>query len=239
MRRTNIILATTLVSALLLPVASVSAAPGPQAAGHAKHVDRPLRELAAKHPGTRLPVLVQTKQNKGRAPVQAHGGNIKRELRTANLVAAEIPASRLDELANDADVVRVAYDAPLQSQTKNGGASGQGAPLTDMSLLSAYPSVVGAPAVWGYNLRGTGIGVAVLDSGIKDDRADFLGTLFGKNNGETMSTTGRVVKKVAISRRTRARRLTTTATARGWLASWPVAVGVTPPARLTTTSTWA
>ena len=64
MRRTNIILATTLVSALLLPVASVSAAPGPQAAGHAKHVDRSLRELAAKHPGTRLPVLVQTKQNK-------------------------------------------------------------------------------------------------------------------------------------------------------------------------------
>jgi hypothetical protein len=41
-------------------------------------------------------------------------------LHTANLVAAEVPASRVGELANDPNVVRVAYDAPMQSQAKTG-----------------------------------------------------------------------------------------------------------------------
>jgi serine protease AprX len=200
--KTKFLITAALLSAVL-PIGSVgAAAAGPQAAPHRPHVDRAVREAAARHPGSRVPVLIQRKNDRrGTQAVQAHGGQVKRDLKTAHLVAAEVPANRLDELASDPDVVRIAYDAPMQSQTNGGGNSSSynGTPLNDSRLLSAYQSVAAAPTLWGYKVRGTGVGVAVLDSGIKDDRPDFLGTLFGKNNGETPSTLGRVVKKVAIS----------------------------------------
>jgi serine protease AprX len=65
-------------------------------------------------------------------------------------------------------VVRIAYDAPVRIQDD---------PLSDCCdyLQTAYPRAVDAVSQWTSNLRGTGIGVAVIDSGVRDDHRDFLG----------------------------------------------------------------
>jgi len=57
---------------------------------------------------------------------------------------------------------------------------------------------VGAPAAWSMGVQGTGIGVAVLDSGMVTDRNDFLGTIVNPFGGEREGQT-RIVKSVAIA----------------------------------------
>ena len=219
-RGTALLVGATLLG--LAPASPVGAAPDRNpASGSYDRVDRSVRELVARQPGAEVPVIVQrTSSRDGAATVRTHGGKVQHELRTANTVAATIPAGRLDELAADPSVVRIAYDAPMEHQAKPDHLTGKSptsgssptttsllpaptilpAPttLTGQNLLTQYPWAVGAPAVWGYNVRGTGVGVAVLDSGIKDDRPDFLGTTTTRNV-ESPSTTSRVTGKVAIA----------------------------------------
>jgi serine protease AprX len=96
----------------------------------------------------------------------------------------------LQELASDPDVVRISYDTPMSPTDVS-------EPLSASQLLSVYPSIVGAPTEWSNKLRGTGIGVAVLDSGITQSHPDFLGTrsMFGLD----VSTSNRIVHNEAIA----------------------------------------
>ena len=69
---------------------------------------------------------------------------------------SSLPASALAGLAADPDVAYIAPDRPLYS-------TGNGSPVLDY-----HTDTVNAPVAWGLGLDGTGVGVAVIDSGIID-----------------------------------------------------------------------
>jgi serine protease AprX len=188
-----VLLGLALVSAAL-PTGAAVAAPDVHTPSGGAPVDRAVRDAAARQPGGTVHVLVQRRTAMGgKDAVRSHGGQVRHELNTANIVAADVPASRLDELARDASVVHIAFDAPMVRQSTT-----EAVPLTASRLLTAYPSVVGAPTAWAYRLRGSGVGVAVLDSGINTSQTDFLGTTFLKG-AEIPGGNNRVVKSVAIA----------------------------------------
>ena len=147
------------------PTSGSGSAPSAGSAGLAGRVDAHLRQLAARRPKDTIAVLVhRTKKGKsvGLDAVKAHGGRIKGELSLANIVAADVPAERLEALARTPGITRVSYDAPMQMQ-------GSGT-LSARQLKTVYPIALRAAELWSEAtpIQGTGVGVAILDSGTLD-----------------------------------------------------------------------
>jgi serine protease AprX len=88
--------------------------------------------------------------------VTSRGGQLKLEIGLVNGGAYSLPASALADLAADPDVLFIAPDRPIH------GASNGSSALA----LDYHTDTVNAPAAWAQGLDGTGIGVAVIDSGI-------------------------------------------------------------------------
>jgi len=87
------------------------------------------------------------------------GGTLKTDLPNIHGVALHLPASALANLAKDPDLVYITSDRPVRS-----------------FLANAAPAI-NAPYAWSFGYDGTGIGVAVVDSGITghDDLKDSSG----------------------------------------------------------------
>jgi hypothetical protein len=88
--------------------------------------------------------------------VANHGGKIKRELGRFKGGAYTMPASALEDLANDPDVVYITPDRPLS------GASTSSSAWT----LDYHSETINTSAATAVGLDGTGIGVAIIDSGV-------------------------------------------------------------------------
>ena len=134
-------------------------------------VDPDLHARAVADPSARLPVIItRDRGDSTDDDVRQHGGSVRGKLHMANATVAEVPAQALEALAARPGVVRISYDAPLQVQSLDpiGACCGQ--------LQAVYPQVVGAASQWNAPrpLRGSGIGVAVLDSGVRSTHPDFL-----------------------------------------------------------------
>jgi len=85
-------------------------------------------------------------------------GKLRRELGLLNGGAYSVPASALTDLAADPDVAYISPDRPLYG-TNNGSPT---------AVLDYHTDTVNAAVAWAQGLNGTGIGVAVIDSGIID-----------------------------------------------------------------------
>jgi len=116
------------------------------------------KDLVGKASG-QVDVIVQFKQ----APTAYHhekvlsrGGKIKRELGRFKGGAYTMPASALEDLANDPDVVYITPDRPLS------GASTSSSAWT----LDYHSETINTSAATAVGLDGTGIGVAIIDSGV-------------------------------------------------------------------------
>jgi serine protease AprX len=99
------------------------------------------------------------------AQVRADGGTVTDRLDVVNGFAATIPASVQGELARTAGVREV---------TRNGSVEPQG--VDPSKLKTAFPASINAPQAWngyGIDATGRGVGVAVIDTGIDSDLADF------------------------------------------------------------------
>ena len=81
--------------------------------------------------------------------IVAHGGTVTESLSFIKALHASIPASRLDDLADDAEVTYISPNRPILSALNNATAA----------VLANYP--------WSLGLDGKGIGVAVIDSGVR------------------------------------------------------------------------
>lgn len=159
-------------ASVVLVVASL---PGSAAANptrtHPGHVDEVVSQKASAEPSSTIRVII-TRDHSGNddSDVRNLGGNVVRRLQLGNATVADVPASQLAKLAAQPGVVRVAYDAPVKIQ---------GDPVDNCCdrLQSVYPYAVDAVSQWNGNgeLRGTGIGVAVIDSGVRDSHPDFMG----------------------------------------------------------------
>lgn len=119
-------------------------------------------DLEAADPDSYVSVIVQFKQAptaRHHAKVLSRGGQLKSELGIVKGGAYKIPASKLKELASDPDVAYISsVDHPVQ---------GMATPISG-ALLDYYDATVNAPFGWQSGLDGTGIGVALIDSGIFD-----------------------------------------------------------------------
>ena len=109
-------------------------------------------------------VIVQFKVAPGQehhAMVAAHGGKLERQLSLIRGAAYTMPADRLAALAEDGEVVSIAPDRPVSGLDAKTAYSG--AP-PDYGWMT-----VGADAASNtYHATGAGIGVAVIDSGMKN-----------------------------------------------------------------------
>jgi len=97
-------------------------------------------------------VIVQFAMTPGaihREKILMRGGTIKDDLSFIKALHASIPASRLDDLSEDSTVTYISPNHPIQSTLNN----------TTAAVLANYP--------WGLGLDGKGIGVAVIDSGVR------------------------------------------------------------------------
>src|SRR5215469_546388 len=102
--------------------------------------------------------FTQTPTARHHQKVISQGGTVRGVLRLIKAGSYSVPASGLSILANDPEVAYISPDRPLFS-TNNGSPT---------AILDYHTDSVNAPAAWAQGLNGSGIGVAVIDSGIID-----------------------------------------------------------------------
>jgi serine protease AprX len=116
------------------------------------------KDLASKTSGN-INVIVQFNHVPGALDhqrVAGHGGKLKRQLGHFRGAVYTVSAERLAELANDPNVAYVSPDRPVQGASTSSTAWN----------LDYHNETINAPSAWAQGLNGTGIGVAVIDSGI-------------------------------------------------------------------------
>ncbi|MGA8027893.1 MAG: hypothetical protein WB992_12175, partial [Bryobacteraceae bacterium] len=114
-----------------------------------------------------LKVIVQFDQDPTDAQHQkvlSRGGTFRATLHSVKAGAYSIPASALSDLANDPGVVHISLDHKISAK------------------LDYTTSAINAPAAWNSGWDGSGIGVAVIDSGISSDT-----DLTAKGSGQRLS----------------------------------------------------
>jgi len=116
--------------------------------------------------GPWLRVIVQGDSLAGaRTAVMQLGGEIDADIPIITSVVARIQASRLPDLMADTGVVRVTQDRPVRLTAMPADSSG-----SSSAVDVEFPKAIGVQEVWQQGIRGQGVTVAVVDTGI-DPRA--------------------------------------------------------------------
>ena len=158
------------------------------AGGKRAAVDPVLKQKAEKNGAEDVPVIIERSDDRSAVDaVQAKGGKIKRQLKAHKGLVADVAAGSLDALASEPGVTRIAFDAPM---TLKGEVD-----WDDRPLESVYPSVVGAPELWASGVMGQGVGVAIVDSGLRDHE-DFKDADVKDKNRK--SGKSRLLKRFAV-----------------------------------------
>jgi serine protease AprX len=102
------------------------------------------------------------------ALVRAHGGQVRRSLHVIDAVAARVTADRVGALARAPGVRRVWQDANVRALSPSGPGAGDapGAVRRGRERPETFEALNAMP-VWAAGNRGAGVGLAVLDSGVK------------------------------------------------------------------------
>jgi len=98
-------------------------------------------------------VIVQFKHTLGethRNKIRNKGGVVHADLSLVKSLSGRVPRNRLRELSRDPEVAHISPDRPVRSYLNNATVA------------------VNAPAAWSQGFEGSGIGVAVLDSGVQN-----------------------------------------------------------------------
>ncbi|MBV9154935.1 MAG: S8 family serine peptidase [Acidobacteriaceae bacterium] len=130
-------------------------------------------ELATVDPAANVDVIVQYKvppRDRHFDRVHALGGTDKRRFLKIPAAAFKVPASALHDLANDPEVAYISLDRKVRSH------------------LDLSAAAIDAATAWSSGYTGTGIGVAVIDSGINGKVQDL-----GNSNGQTDPAHTRIV----------------------------------------------
>jgi serine protease AprX len=123
-------------------------------------VDTPLQQLKAQSPHAPVQVIVQSRQpTDALQAVQHAAGQVRTALPELGAVAATVSTDQIDALASQPGVVRVAFDPPMRAVS--------GSSETSSAPPSVFARTVGAPSLWASGARGSGVAIAVLDSGVQ------------------------------------------------------------------------
>ncbi len=164
-RPVQAILVLLMLLSLLGPAAVPVAATSPR-------IHPVLNQIAIEEPDQLVSVIVQQAGHDDLAENMARrlGGEVTRDLHIINAFAANMTASSARQLASSNTVRWVSLDAPVAS-TNGGGKGGGGNTCTDCPP-NHYLETLNVQPVWDMGLRGDGVAVAVIDSGIFMNR-DF------------------------------------------------------------------
>jgi serine protease AprX len=125
-----------------------------------------LASVAMKTPASTVEAIAQFKpglsERKARALVRAHHGRVTDRLPSLNGFAIKLAARDARALRRSKHVVNVTLNTRVHPTGVDGG-----------GLATTYPKTVGADQLWAAGITGKGVGVAVIDSGISGDLADF------------------------------------------------------------------
>ena len=142
----------------------------------APHAQALLLQMASENLDATINVIVQKAGRDDRAEKQvtALGGNVTTELAIINAFAAQINSTAIPQLARADGVRWVSLDAPMYKSECLRCVSTQ-------NLQNSYIYAIKADQVWNRvpYLQGQGIGVAVVDSGLTQNK-DFMSKL-GRN----------------------------------------------------------
>jgi serine protease AprX len=129
-----------------------------------------LQQLASESPNQMVRVIIQKADASGEAEslVEKFGGLILKDLPIINAFAAELLAREVLNLSKSASVQWVSLDAPMEQSGKPVKNPEPAEPLPENYFLDT----LNVRDVWDMGYNGTGVSVAVIDSGIFTDR-DF------------------------------------------------------------------
>ena len=144
-----------------------------------------LATLAQRHPAQLVEVIVQLRGSAAAAAdaVGAAGGRIEQPLPIINGFAARLPARAAAGLAGLPTVRAVSLNAEVK-----------GTSLADTStsnLATAYDYAIQADKAWSQGATGTGVGVAVIDTGVAGNLPDF--------QVSPTNTTSRVIASAVVN----------------------------------------
>jgi serine protease AprX len=155
---------------LAIPLVAVASSGGSSAAP--TFIDPSLLKLANEHPGTKIPVIIQSTGGVSGAGAAvdkaAKGSSVSRQLKLVGADAVTIPAARLKEFSKLPGLT-ITSDAPMQ--------------LDGFNSNQVWPYESGLAKLWDQANAPT---IAIVDSGIQADRADFAGRIVANVNLSTL-----------------------------------------------------
>jgi len=148
---------------VLFATASLAAAPpqrSDQKLGATNYSGMVARDIDRRNPNALVDVIVQfkvTPRNRHYQRMSARGAVLKTRLHSINAAAFRLPVSAIAKLEKDPDVLYVSPDRTVHLNN---------------NYETYEPAVLADVAAQQYGFDGTGIGVAIIDSGVAD-HADF------------------------------------------------------------------
>ncbi|WP_081686421.1 S8 family peptidase [Candidatus Solirubrobacter pratensis] len=154
------------LGAALAAVVALLALGGPVAQGAT--AQEQLATLARKAPSRTVQAIAQFKpafsEKKARALVRRHGGRVTGRIPLIHGLAIKATAKEAAALRRERSVIAVTLNGKVKAQ---GASSGR--------LNTNYPKTIRADRLWDRGITGSGVGVAVIDSGVAGDLVDFRG----------------------------------------------------------------
>src|SRR5919106_6591432 len=109
---------------------------------------------------TTVVVVGENSSSAAAQAVRAYDGTVRRHIALVDGVIARVPAGEISNLSADPRVESVTRDYKLNVQSSSYG--------SQRELGTTYPLSVKAMDLWRNNVTGTGVGVALLDTGVAD-----------------------------------------------------------------------
>ncbi|TMK56547.1 MAG: hypothetical protein E6G60_18075, partial [Actinobacteria bacterium] len=160
------LIATVAALTLIAPLAAVAGGSPAADVGAGTFVSADLLAKAKQNPGTKIHVIIQSSSGAAdaSAKVSGIGAQLRRRLSLIGAVAADMPAGRLAALAKQPGLT-ITADAPVKL---SGSLS---------SSTQLWPYASGVSGLWGstFSPAPQAPTIAVVDSGIQANRADFDG----------------------------------------------------------------
>jgi serine protease AprX len=127
-----------------------------------------LASVAKKAPARKVTAIAQFKpgvsDRQARKIVRAHHGRVTASMSLIHGFAVQLPAKQAKTLGRDRHVVALTLNTRVHSQGVSSGA-----------LYTKFPKTIRADKLWKRGITGRGVGVAVIDTGIAGNAADFRG----------------------------------------------------------------
>jgi serine protease AprX len=171
-------LALAMSGGQLLPGSSGAAAT--TAGGSSAPLDPRIATLAQNHPSAVVQAIVQFNAPVSQAKAQADAkarGRIIGNLPIIHGLAVQTTAAQARALATNSDVHAVSLNTTVTPQSLPAGAHLPMMPgsqsVSGDQLQTTYDQTLGVTRLWKFGVTGTGVGVAVIDTGIDGSLSDF------------------------------------------------------------------